>query len=186
MPLPFPTAVAAAVPTLAAALALAGAAGAGAGAAAADATDTPAGTGAAITRSLDPGGAVAPPFVGPGPREPVPVPQALDLLRQAGEEVSTLRREIAAAPPRDDRTGTPLGEAAQTVLGDAKRAVQAFQYTGLQPADSQPVREALTTISEAQIALLQDPRSAAPALDSLGDHLAGLAAAAEQAAQRRP
>lgn len=153
--------------------------------AAAESTDTPAGTGASITRSLNPGDAVEAPLVGPGERDPVPVPQALGMLRRAQEDVGTLHQEIVEAPPRKDRTATPLGESAQKVLGDAKQAVQAFQYTGLVPVDSQPVRETLTTISEAQIALLQDARSAAPALRSLGDHLAGLAATAEQAAQAR-
>lgn len=149
---------------------------------AADSTDSSSGTGTAITRSLKPGDALDAPHVGPGVQRDVPLAEALERLRESQDAVRALHQEVAAAPSGADRTATPLGERAQKVLGDAQHAVQALQYSGAVPADSPQVRDALTTISEAQAALLQEAESGAPALETLGNQLAALTMTAEQAA----
>jgi hypothetical protein len=140
------------------------------------------GTGTAITRSLRPEADADTPYVGPGEAQRVPVPEALDMLKQAQDGVAALQQKLATAPPaQDDPTGGPLGQEAQKVLLQAQHAVQALQHSGAVPSGSQEVRDTLLTITESLNTLVQDPAKGGSALATLQAQLGSLTASAEQA-----
>ncbi len=138
------------------------------------------GVGSSITRSLRPEAGSPTPYVGPGEDQRVPIPQALDMLREAQGSVGALQ-QAAETPPQGDPKATPLARDGQQVLLQAQHAVQAVQHSGAVPTDSQEVRDSLLSITKSLNALHQDPAEAADLLATVQDDLSALQASAEQA-----
>lgn len=143
------------------------------------------GVGSATTHSLRPEAGSPPPYVGPGEDRRVPIPQALDMLREAQDNVRALQ-QAAETPPQGDPKATPLAREGQQVLLQAQHAVQAVQHSGAVPTDSQQVRDSLLNITKSLNALHQDPAEAADLLATVQDDLGALQSSAEQATQVPP
>lgn len=138
------------------------------------------GVGSSTTRSLRPEANSPTPHVGPGEDRRVPIPQALDMLREAQGGVRALQ-QAAETPPQGDPKATPLARDGQQILLQAQHAVQAVQHSGAVPTDSQEVRDSLLSITKSLNALHQEPAQAADLLATVQDDLDALQSSAEQA-----